>query len=126
MPELDFERRLERLFAEPPYYSDAEAFAQRIERRLDRGWTVRRTLIGVAGLAGGIIGASQIIMSSFLNRVESASEGSAKILSAGWTRLAPSADLLTGLPAESAGMWVAAGLALLATGFVVTRIIEEF
>lgn len=126
MAELDFERRLERLFSDPPYYSDAEAFAVRVERRLDRGWTVRRGLIGVAGLAGGVVGARQLILSSFMQRVESASEGSAKVLSTGWTQLISTADLLSGLPVGSLGMWGAAGLALLAMAFVVSRLIEEF
>jgi hypothetical protein len=74
MGEVDFERRLERLFADPPRFPDAEAFAMRVERRLDRGWTVRRTLIGAAGVAGGVVGASQLILSSFVDRMESASE----------------------------------------------------
>lgn len=125
MGEIDFERRLERLFADPPRFPDAEAFAMRVERRLDRGWTVRRTLIGAAGVAGGVVGASQLILSSFIDRMESASEGSARIITAGWSQLAPNADLLAGLPAGSVGLWVAAGLALLAMGFVVTRLIEE-
>ena len=38
MAEVDFERRLERLFAEGPDLPDAGAFADRIERRLNRGW----------------------------------------------------------------------------------------
>jgi len=125
MVEVDFERRLERLFADPPRFPDAEAFALRVERRLDRGWTIRRALIGAAGLTGGVIGASQLILSNFVHRMESASEGSAKIITAGWNQLAPNAGLLSGLPTGSVGMWVAAGLALLATGFVVTRLIEE-
>ena len=49
MAEADFERRLERLFGEAPDLADSQAFAERIERRLDRGWTARRWLIGVAG-----------------------------------------------------------------------------
>ena len=36
------------------------------------------------------------------------------------------ADLLSGLPVGSLGMWGAAGLALLAMAFVVSRLIEEF
>ena len=37
MAELDFERRLERLFADLPELPDAAAFAERVERRLDAG-----------------------------------------------------------------------------------------
>ncbi len=35
MVEIEFERRLERLFAEAPELPDAGAFAARVERRLD-------------------------------------------------------------------------------------------
>ena len=49
MAELDFERRLERLFGEAAPQADAEAFAERVQRRLARRWTVRRGLIGAAG-----------------------------------------------------------------------------
>ena len=124
MAEVEFERRLERMFAEPPYYSDQEAFAATVERKLDRGWTVRRLLIGAAGLLGGIIGASQLIMSNFVGQVEAAREGSRRVMSAG---LAEAARLewLNTLPAGSATIWVASGLAVLAMGFVLTRVIEE-
>lgn len=122
----DFERRLERLFAEPPYFSDAEVFATRVERRLDRGWTVRRLLIGAAGLAGGVIGASQLIMSNFLHRVGVASEDGAQIVTAGWKHVAPGANLLASLPSSGEGVWLAVALAVVAMGFAVTRMIEEF
>ena len=39
MAEADFERRLERLFGEAPELPDSQAFAERIEQRLNRGWT---------------------------------------------------------------------------------------
>src|ERR1700712_1778468 len=53
MVELDFERRLERLFADHPELADAGTFAERVERRLDAGWTGRRWLIGAGGGARG-------------------------------------------------------------------------
>src|SRR6185437_2130632 len=74
MAEVDFERRLERLFADAPELPDAAAFAGRVERRLNTGWTARRWLIGAAGVGGGIIGASQIVMSNLVQRVESAGD----------------------------------------------------
>ena len=40
MAELDFERRLERLFGEASELPDAAQFAERVERRLDAGWTI--------------------------------------------------------------------------------------
>ncbi|MFN3572444.1 MAG: hypothetical protein ACK4TR_02875 [Phenylobacterium sp.] len=125
MAEADFERSLERLFSEAPELPDAEAFAQRVQRRLDRGWAARRALIGVAGLVGGVIGASQLIMSNLLDRAEAASSESARVLTSGVKQLAPQADLLLSRPAGVETVWVAAGLAVLAMGFAITRLIEE-
>ena len=126
MVELEFERRLERLFAEPPAFSDEKAFAVSVERKLNRGWNIRRWTIGAAGLAGGVTGASQLIMSNFVHQVESASEGSTRLLQAGVQQLAPRSDLLAALPAGSSVVWIASGMAVLAIGFVVTRVFEEF
>lgn len=122
----EFERRLERLLAEAPDFPDAEAFAARVERRLDRGWRLRRLLIGAAGLAGGVIGASQLIVSNFVSRVGVASEESAELVTAGWKQVAPGANLLASLPYSGEGLWLAAALAVVAMGFAVTRMIEEF
>lgn len=126
MAEVDFERTLERLFGEAPSFPDSDSFVARIERRLDRGWTLRRVMIGAAGAIGGVIGASQLIMSRFVDRLESASEGSARIISAGWNQVAPNAGFFTALPSGSAVVWASLALALLAMGFVVTRLIDEF
>jgi hypothetical protein len=123
MAEFDFERRLERLFSEAPDFADAQAFAERIERRLDRGWTARRWLIGAAGLAGGLIGASQLMLFNVFQRVESA-EQSARALSLGLARATPSSDMLSVL-SGGYGAWIAGGLAVVAMGFAVSRVIEE-
>src|ERR1700750_1689025 len=79
MVELDFERRLERLFADAPELPDAGPFAERVERRLDAGWTARRCLIGAAGVVAGVIGASQLMVSNVFQRVETPSD-SARLL----------------------------------------------
>ncbi|MCR5880278.1 hypothetical protein [Phenylobacterium sp. J367] len=91
MAEVEFERRLERLFSNAPELPDSSAFAERIERRLDRGWTARRWLIGAAGVAGGVIGASQLMMSNLVQRVETA-EDSARLLTTGLGQVTPQAD----------------------------------
>lgn len=126
MAELDFERRLERLFAEPPAFQDERTFAATVERKLDRGWNMRRWIIGAAGLAGGVIGASQLIMSNFVQRLEGASSGSTRLLEAGMQQLAPRAELLSALPSGGTVVWVAGGMAVLAVGFLITRVLEEF
>ena len=123
MAEIDFERRLERLFAGAPELADAQGFAQRVERRLDRGWTARRWLLGAAGVAGGLIGASQLVMSNLFQRVESA-EQSARVLSQGLARVTPTSDMVSAL-SGGYGLWIAVGVAVLTMGFAVARVIEE-
>jgi len=124
MAEVEFERRLERLFADAPELPDAAAFADRIERRLNAGWTARRWLIGAAGIAGGVIGASQLIMSNLFQRVESAGD-SARVLQAGFTQIAPRAEWVSGFADGGMVVWIASGLAIVAMGFALTRVIEE-
>src|SRR3979409_399204 len=86
MAEVDFERRLERLFAEGPEVPDAGAFAERVERGFDAGWTARRWLIGAAGVIGGVIGASQLMVSNLFQRVESAGD-SARLVTTSLTHI---------------------------------------
>jgi hypothetical protein len=124
MAELDFERRLERLFAEAPELPDAHQFAERVERRLDRGWTARRWLIGAAGVAGGVIGASQLVVSNVFQRMETAGD-SAQLLSSGLTQLAPRAEWFSTLSGGGSVVWIAVGLAIIMMGFALSRVIGE-
>ena len=124
MAESEFERRIERLFSDAPELPDAVVFAERVERRLNAGWTARRWLIGVAGVAGGVIGGSQLIMSDLFQRVENASD-SARALQTGLAHVAPRADWLSGFASGGLVVWVASALAILAMGFALTRVIEE-
>lgn len=126
MAELEFERRLERLFNEPPALAGEGAFAALVEQKLNRGWTLRRWTIGAAGLVGGVVGASQLIMSNFIEQVETASKGSTRLIEAGMSQWAPRLEMLSALPAGSSVVWIAGGMAVLAIGFVVTRVLEEF
>jgi len=123
MAEVDFERRLERLFAESPELPDAGPFADRVERRLDAGWTARRWLIGAAGVVGGVVGASQLMVSNLFQRVESAGD-SARLLSSSLNHISTGADWWT-LSGGGATVWVAAALAVVMMGFVLTRVIGE-
>jgi len=125
MAELDFERGLEHLFAEAPYFSDADTFASRIEGRLNRGWTMRRWLIGAAGVAGGLIGASQLFLSNVAQRIGDASEGSNRLIHASLAQVKPGVGLLSLVQSDWVVVWVASGLAIVAMGFVLTRVIEE-
>lgn len=124
MVELDFERRLERLFADAPELSDAAAFAERVERRLDAGWTARRWLIGAAGVVGGVIGASQLMMSNIFQRVETAGD-SARMLTSSINHISTGTDWVAAVSNGGTVVWVAAGLAVIMMGFVLTRVIGE-
>ena len=129
MAEAEFERRLERLFSDAPDFPDASVFADSVERRLATGWNARRWLIGAAGIAGGVIGASQLIMSNLFQRVESAGD-SALALKQGFSRVMPQitpggGDWVSGFADGGVVVWVAAGLAIVAMGFALTRVIEE-
>lgn len=125
MAEVDFERRLERLFADAPAFGDSEAFAARVGRRLDRGWATRRALIGVAGVTGGVIGASQLVVSNFAEDLQSATDGPARLVTAGLSQVAADSDWMSALSGAGNVIWLAAGLAGLAVAFVITRLIEE-
>jgi hypothetical protein len=124
MAELEFERRLERLFAESPELADAGAFAERVERRLDAGWTARRWLIGTAGVVGGVIGASQLMMSNIFQRVETVGD-SARLLTSSFNHVSAGADWVAAVSNGGTVVWVAAGLAVIMMGFVLTRVIGE-
>ena len=124
MVEHEFERRLERLFAEVPELPDAGAFAARVERRLDAGWTARRWLIGAAGVVGGVIGASQLMLSNVFQRVETAGD-SARLLSTSINHISTGTDWMAAISSGGAVVWVAAGMAVVMMGFVLTRVIGE-
>jgi hypothetical protein len=124
MAEIDFEHRLDRLFAEAPALADEQAFAERVSRRLDRGWRTRSWMIGAAGLAGGLIGGGQLVMGGVFERMEAA-RGSVAVLRESASRLRFSSDWLEAIPNGGGTVWIAAALAIVMLGFVVTRVIEE-
>jgi hypothetical protein len=124
MADIEFELRLERLFADAPEMPDAAAFAERVERRLNAGWTARRWLIGSAGIVGGLIGASQLMVSNVFQRVETAGD-SARLLSSSLTHMAPHANWLETLSGGGSVVWIAASMAVVMMAFVLTRVIGE-
>jgi hypothetical protein len=124
MVEIEFERRLERLFGEAPELPDAGAFAERVERRLDAGWTARRWLIGAAGVIGGVIGASQLMLSNVFQRVETAGD-SARLLSTSINHISTGTDWMAAVSSGGAVVWAAAAMAVVMMGFVLTRVIGE-
>ncbi|MCC7266070.1 MAG: hypothetical protein IT546_01885 [Caulobacteraceae bacterium] len=124
MAEVDFERRLERMFAEAPVTADETAFAARVEGRLNRGWAARRAMIWIAGVAGGAIGATQLLVSNLrpsLERLEIATPRELITL----REAAGAAEWMTPLVGGET-LWLMAALAAAAVGLALTRMIEEF
>lgn len=138
MPDRTFEMDLERQFAESPVLRDADLFALRVSERLDRGWRFRQILIGGLGLAGGVIGAMQILGSGVFSRARDLASRS-DLLGGGSLSdalanspvgrsafaLGLKSLLAAGTTMDGQVLWMSAVLAALALGLLVTRAIRE-
>ena len=124
MADLDFEAQLSRLYGQSPVFRDAELFAQQVTERLDRGWALRRVVIGATGVVAGLAAAAQLVGSRFATEFSAVSRDGAQQLDLGLNKLASRYDQLFTL-GGSETVWIAAVLALLALGFAVTRLMDE-
>jgi hypothetical protein len=125
MADRTFEMELDRLFAEQPAFPDADLFALRVETSLERGWTFRRFLIGGLGMAGGIVGAVQLLGYGVAPRLSALAAHYAPDVQVQWTDVALSHLLPGGLEVNGQILWMSAALAIVAVGFAVTRVIRE-
>lgn len=120
MSDHDFERRLERMFAQPPRLSDGDEFATRMEARLERGWGVRRILVGAAGALGGVIAASQMVNAELVRRLETLSVPMPTVpefrIPESWTASGVESAAMNGEVA-----WLTAAMLGLAVAFAATR-----
>jgi hypothetical protein len=126
MAEPDFEAQLTRLFSEAPAFPDAELFAAQMAANLDRGWALRRVLIGGAGVIAGLIAAVQIVTTRFPAELQAISSTGTRDLNADIDMALTKFNQVVSTPASVEALWLAAGLALLALGFAVTRAMEDF
>src|ERR1700727_2611265 len=69
MADRTFEMELDRMFGEAPVFAANDLFAGRGEGRLDRGWPLRRLVIGGLGIVGGLIGGAQVLGSGLIARM---------------------------------------------------------
>ncbi|MGH7023308.1 MAG: hypothetical protein ACREEB_06910 [Caulobacteraceae bacterium] len=122
MADRTFEMELDRLFGEHPAFADADLFAMRVETSLERGWTFRRLLIGGLGLAGGLIGAVQLMGYGVMPRLDALATQYAPSIQVKWTdtHLLPG-----GMEVNGEVLWMSAAMAIVAIGFAVTRAIRE-
>lgn len=125
MAEPDFEAQLTRMFAEPPSFPDATLFNAEVAAKLDRGWAVRRLFIGGAGTAAGLFAAFQILTTRFSSEVAQLSRNGGHNLQAEVDAGVAKINAVITTPASAEALWLAAGLAVVALAFAVTRAVEE-
>ena len=125
MADRSFEMELDRLFSEQPAFADSDLFAHRVESNLERGWAFRRMLIGTIGLAGGMVGAAQLLGSGVTQKVGALISQSAPSIQLQWTDVALSHLLPGGYEVNGEILWMSAALAVVAIGFGLTRAIRE-
>ncbi|MEH0196026.1 hypothetical protein V7S57_10345 [Caulobacter sp. CCNWLY153] len=126
MVDRDFDAQLSRLFADPPAFSDAEAFRARVESRLDRGWTLRRLAIGAAGGVAGLFAVGQLITSRFATDLRHASSEGVSGVDLGVDKVMAQVNQFVSTPASVETLWLGAALAAIALTFAITRLVEEF
>ena len=124
MADLDFETQLARLYAQAPTFRDAELFTQQVTQKLDRGWALRRVLIGATGVVAGVAAAVQLVGARFANEFSEMSKEGADQLTQGVDKLTHRYDQIFSL-GGSETLWVGAALAVLALAFAVTRLVDE-
>ena len=124
MADLDFETQLSRLYGQPPAFRDAELFAQQVTERLDRGWALRRVVIGATGVVAGLAAAVQLLGARFADEFSAVSREGAQRLDLSLGQLTSGYDQLFTM-GGSETLWIAAALALVALAFGVTRLMDE-
>lgn len=131
MPDQGFDAELSRLFGEHPGFPDQALFALEVERRLTRGWSLRRWLIGALGLSGGLVAVVQVAGANFVGHAIAASQASVTAAQHTATTLPGLASLVlqtTGLrsaPFGAEAIWLVLGMLALAVALLATRSLEE-
>jgi RNA polymerase sigma-70 factor (ECF subfamily) len=119
------EQRLERLFAEPPAFGDADLFALRVADRLDRRWTVRGAAIGALGLVGGAVVVAQAAASGVVERVQSLPHASLAAMGRALDHVLPWRLTISASPFAMDVILIPVVLAVLALGVAIARAIRE-
>ena len=123
MADADFEQDLLAMYAAPPQIGGGEACTLLVQSRLERGWTMRRWLIGGLGAAGGVLAASQWALASVRLRSDGAIAQDWSALTRHINDVAQAPAAAVGLPVET--LYVSAALAVVALVFGVGRLVRE-
>ncbi len=125
----DIDHQIARLFAEPPVFSDQAAFTMAVQSRLERGWAMRRVLIGAAGGVGGLIAAAQVVGANLVQRAAAVSQSADLRAQDFVAELAARGQSVVHIHAPPLGgeaFWMVAGLAAVGVGFLAARLMEVF
>ncbi len=129
MADPSFEQQLGRLFAEAPPLTGQAEFTAAVRARLERGWTMRRLLIGAAGLVGGLVAAAQVVGANLVQRAAVVSQGAdsrAHNLAAELLVRGEATFHLQSLPLGGEVVWMVAGLAAMGVALVAARLMDVF
>jgi hypothetical protein len=121
----DFERGLERLFAQTPAVEDAEGFTRRVEARLSRTWRLRTLGVGFAGMAGGVVAIRQLVGSGMGLRAQEVTSRSAHAVDSLYDQAWRQVESLTQATPSAGLFWIVSGLVILAAIVGATRVLDE-
>jgi hypothetical protein len=123
-----FDVQLQRLFAQAPPTPDAADFAERLQRRLNRRWAIRRVLITLAGVAGATITAWQVMSAHLIAQADIASHAptaaARHAFAVALLRVHLATSLVQALPFGGEALWLIGGLAVMAAALLATRLFE--
>jgi hypothetical protein len=120
----EFEAQLDRMFAEPPAFEDAGAFAGHVQSKLNRNWTTRRLVIGALGGIGGLIGVGQIVSSGVVGHMKSLAQGAPSLASLDLSHW--HGRLNAGVsPTTSGAVWLGLAAIVIALALALSRLIED-
>jgi hypothetical protein len=126
MAERNFEVELGRMFAEAPALPDANLFALRVDERLNRGWTVRRLVIGGMGVVGGLIGGAQVLGGGLVERLGGAATDAGGQLTGEIVDVVENNLMPQSFPLNAEVLWLAAVVVAAVLALAVTRVAREF
>jgi hypothetical protein len=126
MSDFEFEARLEHLFSHPPAVTDPGVFAAQLQERLERGWALRRIVIGAAGILGGAVAASQAFGSGVLARLGEVQVPVKSLVAEMGSKPLLSSEGLGALGGSGEVVWIAAAMLALTVGIAATRLSDAF
>jgi hypothetical protein len=125
MDERGFETSLERMFGNAPALADADAFTRRVEGKLNRDWRWRTLGLGIAGVVGGAIAATQAVGSGLGVRVQEVSAASTQAVGSLYHQASTQADVLVQAGSGMSMFWLVSGVLIIAAIAGASRALDQ-